>query len=133
MAPRTVDIIRNFTLIISFFLSSAGALLTVFTRNMEILLSLRRQQQIALHNATQDQNSLIRKIQKCKKRRTDLWWKNLIGGKLPEEEWYRNIRMDYPTFMNIVDKICVNVEPAHNLFRVDTLSAEKELQWYYTT
>ncbi|XP_057290960.1 putative nuclease HARBI1 [Hydractinia symbiolongicarpus] len=139
MATSKTYAMKNFSMLISFFLSSLGSLVAVFTRNVEYLLSLRRQQQRHLFNAVEDHNAVLRKMQNLKHRvnkrrkrrrwinpgRTDLWWQNLYSGALLEQEWCQNLRMDYPTFMNLVDKIRVEVEPAHNSFRIDTLSAEK--------
>lgn len=68
MATSKTYAMKNFSMLISFFLSSLGSLVAVFTRNVEYLLSLRRQQQRHLFNAVEDHNAVLRKMQNLKHR-----------------------------------------------------------------
>lgn len=59
--------------------------------------------------------------------RTDLWWQNLLLGKMPQMEWCKNFRMDYDTFSKLVNSISHLIEPHTDSFRPDTISAEKKV------
>ena len=43
--------------------------------------------------------------------RTDLWWQNLINEKTFSKEWFKNIRMDFDSFMKLTDMLRVFVTP----------------------
>ena len=59
--------------------------------------------------------------------RTEIWWSNLLSGKMLGEEWVRNLRMDYPSFMRLADSIRIQISPNPEAFRTDAISAEKRL------
>ena len=57
--------------------------------------------------------------------RTDLWWDNLISGKMPADEWSKNLRMDYQAFLKLTNLLREYVTPDAEAFRPDTIPAEK--------
>ena len=59
--------------------------------------------------------------------RTDAWWINLISGKLKEEEWCLNVRIDVRCFMELVNSIRDYVESNLKSFRSDTVTGEKRV------
>lgn len=59
--------------------------------------------------------------------RTDAWWNNLITAKMPADEWIKNIRMEFNTFMKLTDLLREYVTPNAEAFRPDTISAEKRV------
>ena len=59
--------------------------------------------------------------------RTELWWTNLSNGEMPAEEWIHNLRLDFSTFMMLVDSIKSFVAPNPGAKRQDKISAEKRV------
>ena len=60
--------------------------------------------------------------------RTDEWWENLYTGKLPEDEWQKNLRMTRTVFMALADELRDYLEPSDDCPRAgDVLSVEKQL------
>ena len=59
--------------------------------------------------------------------RTEKWWVNLSSGLLLEQEWCKNLRMDYPTFMKLVDAIREQIDASPSSFRNDTIQADKRI------
>ena len=42
---------------------------------------------------------------------TDLWWQNLINENKYPKEWFKNVRMDFDSFMKLTDMLRVFVTP----------------------
>lgn len=51
----------------------------------------------------------------------------MISGVMPEEEWCSNLRLDYVSFMRLVDLLKPYLSPDPSAFRKDVISAEKRL------
>ena len=51
----------------------------------------------------------------------------MISGKLKEEEWYLNFRIDVHCFMELVNTIRDHVQPYLKSFRSDAVTGEKRV------
>ena len=50
----------------------------------------------------------------------------MILGKLKEEEWCWNVRIDVHCFIELVNSICDHVQTNSKSFRIDVVSGEKK-------
>ena len=55
--------------------------------------------------------------------RSDIWWSNLLSGRMVGEEWLKNLRLDYPSFFKLTDLIRHKITPDVKAFRSDTIAA----------
>ena len=58
--------------------------------------------------------------------RTDLWWKKMISGEAPAEEWKKNFRITRQDFIKLLDELRPFISPDSNSPRVG-LEADKRL------
>ena len=56
-----------------------------------------------------------------------MWWQNLINEKTCPKEWFKNIRIDFDSFMKLTDMLRIFVTPNPKAFRKDVISAEKRV------
>ena len=56
--------------------------------------------------------------------RTDTWWQNLLSGKLPEDEWKLNLRMNRQDFNELVSVIAPFWRERSDVVRKDILSLD---------
>ena len=59
--------------------------------------------------------------------RTDAWWQNLLGNKMSDEEWKRNLRMPKNEFLKLVEMIEPFTYERSNKVRQDVISLEKRV------
>ena len=59
--------------------------------------------------------------------RTDRWWENLWSGRLIEDEWNLNLRMNREQFMELVEMLRPYLEVKQGNFRADVICVEKKV------
>ena len=59
--------------------------------------------------------------------RTDRWWRNLINGKLAQEEWKKNLRMAKADFHKLVGLIKPFAVERSTRVRKDTIDLPKRV------
>ena len=96
---------------------------------------------IIFHQCISQSNNLYRKLKHAKiralnrkprrfwkkPRRSDRWWKNLIGSVLLDCEWRKNFRMPREMFIKLAYEIRSFIAPHPNAVRSDVLTVEKQL------
>lgn len=62
-----------------------------------------------------------------KQGRTDQWWKNLLGGKLSDEEWQRNFRVSRTAFFELEKELRPYISPIPISPNYRAITSEKKL------
>ncbi len=62
-----------------------------------------------------------------KQGRTDQWWKNVLSGKLSDEEWQRNFRLSRTEFFELEKEIRRYISPDSSSPNYRAISAKKKL------
>ena len=59
--------------------------------------------------------------------RTSEWWDNLWSGRMLDEDWKMNLRMNKELFLKLVEELKVDLEPNPEAIRDDVLLPEKKV------
>ena len=62
------------------------------------------------------------------KGRTDQWWRNMIGGNLPDSFWKKNFRMSKDLFHELAAELVPYIAPIHSSPNYRLLDTEKSLE-----
>ena len=71
---------------------------------------------------------LLRNKRSCwyKANRTDMWWQNVIGGHLPDQNWKKSFRMSKNEFVDLCRELDPYISPKHSP-NYRALSSKKKL------
>lgn len=127
--------------VLASLLAAAGSLQQQVMIFLNLLLGRRNQQVTFAHAVFINSGGNIARLRQTRRLargsargrlwrkagRTAAWWDNLYSGKLPEEDWKKNLRMSREVFMSVVEKLRVFLTPKPSPRGSDTISVEKQL------
>ena len=99
-------------------------------RNTIIMSMLMSRQRYLFRKMKAKRISQLRRKQRevwYKQGRTDQWWKNLLSGKLSDEEWQRNFRLSRTEFFKLEKEIRRYISPDSSSPNYRAISAKKKL------
>ena len=125
-----MGIIPCFLFVFQMFGALAVLLECVNKRNTIIMSMLMSRRRYLFRKMKAKRISQLRRKRRevwYKQGRTDQWWKNVLSGKLSDEEWQRNFRLSRTEFFELEKEIRRYISPDSSSPNYRAISAKKKL------